>query len=207
MTNIDYDKLYVESLNDPVKKEEFIEVNTKLVWHVLKLLEDVERSASRINCDVDDLFQIGCIGLIKAYNTFNSNLGFRWTTYASRCIKNEILIALRRKGNRPIMYNLSDIVQESEREDRSICLGDMLGFIDPNMYRFEDDEFHYHVFKELESKLTPTEYEVYKVLRLDLSLTQKEIAKLIGISQSYVSRVILQIQKKLYSIVKRLESA
>ena len=43
----------------------------------------------------DDAFQIGAIGLIKAARTFDPSRNILFTTYASRCIINELLMSLR----------------------------------------------------------------------------------------------------------------
>ena len=42
--------------------------------------------------DQDDLVSIGTIGLIKAVNTFDSSKGIRLSSYAARCIENEVLM-------------------------------------------------------------------------------------------------------------------
>ena len=66
-------------------REEFIRGNLRLVLSILQRF-------SNSNENVDDLFQIGCIGLIKGNNTFNPGKNIKLATYASRCIENEILM-------------------------------------------------------------------------------------------------------------------
>ena len=62
--------------------------NEKLIWDVIH----------KMNCTPsEDLFQIGAIGLINAIKQFNPNKGFKFSTYASTCIRNEILRSLRGK--------------------------------------------------------------------------------------------------------------
>ena len=60
---------------DEKAREEFIKGNLRLVLSVIKRF-----SASNEN--VDDLFQIGCIGLMKAIDNFDTNLNVRFSTYA-----------------------------------------------------------------------------------------------------------------------------
>lgn len=60
---------------DTAARETYIEGNLRLVLSVIKRF-----SSSAEN--VDDLFQIGCIGLIKAIDNFDSTLGVKFSTYA-----------------------------------------------------------------------------------------------------------------------------
>ena len=60
---------------DTAARETYIEGNLRLVLSVIKRF-----SGSAEN--VDDLFQIGCIGLIKAIDNFDSTLGVKFSTYA-----------------------------------------------------------------------------------------------------------------------------
>jgi len=58
-----------------VLREHFIRCNLRLVLSVIK------RFSSRGE-DADDLFQVGCIGLIKAIDNFDTSHGVRFSTYA-----------------------------------------------------------------------------------------------------------------------------
>lgn len=60
---------------DEDAKEEYIKGNLRLVLSVIKRF-------SNSNENPDDLFQIGCIGLIKAINNFNTELNVKFSTYA-----------------------------------------------------------------------------------------------------------------------------
>lgn len=74
-------------------KEILVERNLRLVAHIAKKYQNVEE-------DMEDLISIGCIGLIKAVNSFDSGKG-RLATYACRCIDNELLMMLRSRKNCP----------------------------------------------------------------------------------------------------------
>ena len=73
---------------DEQAKEEYIKGNLRLVLSVIKRF-----GASGEN--PDDLFQIGCIGLIKAINNFNTELDVKFSTYAVPMIIGEIRRYLR----------------------------------------------------------------------------------------------------------------
>ena len=68
-------------------REILVERNLRLVAHIAKKYQNVEE-------DMEDLISIGCIGLIKAVNSFDSGKG-RLATYACRCIDNAILSQMR----------------------------------------------------------------------------------------------------------------
>ena len=61
--------------NDPTAREELIEGNLKLVLSILKRF-------NRRNENLDDLFQVGCIGLVKAIDNFDISHGVKLSTYA-----------------------------------------------------------------------------------------------------------------------------
>ena len=73
---------------DSQAREKYIEGNLRLVLSVIKRF-----SSSGEN--VDDLFQIGCIGLIKAIDNFDASLNVRFSTYAVPMIVGEIRRFLR----------------------------------------------------------------------------------------------------------------
>ena len=73
---------------DEEARREYIKGNLRLVLSVIKRF-------SSSNENVDDLFQIGCIGLIKAIDNFDASLNVRFSTYAVPMIIGEIKRFLR----------------------------------------------------------------------------------------------------------------
>ena len=71
--------------------EELVTENTPLVWSI------VRRFCGR-GCEAEDLFQIGCIGLIKAIRRFDTGYDVRFSTYAVPLIVGEIKRFLRDDG-------------------------------------------------------------------------------------------------------------
>ena len=86
---------------DTAARETYIEGNLRLVLSVIKRF-----SGSAEN--VDDLFQIGCIGLIKAIDHFNTELGVRFSTYAVPMIIGEIRRFLRDNNSIRVSRSLRD---------------------------------------------------------------------------------------------------
>lgn len=60
---------------DEEAKEQYIKGNLRLVLSVIKRF-------GNSNENPDDLFQIGCIGLIKSIDNFNPDMGVKFSTYA-----------------------------------------------------------------------------------------------------------------------------
>ena len=83
-------------------REQYIEGNLRLVLSVIKRFSQSDEN-------VDDLFQIGCVGLIKAIDNFDRTLGVKFSTYAVPMIIGEIRRYLRDGGSIRVSRSLKDI--------------------------------------------------------------------------------------------------
>ena len=86
---------------DKAAKEEYIKGNLRLVLSVIKRF-------GNSNENVDDLFQIGCVGLIKAINNFNTELDVKFSTYAVPMIIGEIRRYMRDNNSIRVSRSLRD---------------------------------------------------------------------------------------------------
>ncbi len=86
---------------DEEARQQFIKGNLRLVLSVIKRF-------SGSNENVDDLFQIGCIGLIKAIDNFDSTLNVKFSTYAVPMIIGEIRRFLRDNNAIRVSRSLKD---------------------------------------------------------------------------------------------------
>lgn len=86
---------------DQTAKEEYIKGNLRLVLSVIKRFGNSNENS-------DDLFQIGCIGLIKAINNFNTELNVKFSTYAVPMIVGEIRRYLRDNNSIRVSRSLRD---------------------------------------------------------------------------------------------------
>ena len=93
--------VFVLPMRFNIDGEEYIEGNLRLVLSVIK------RFASS-NENVDDLFQIGCIGLIKAIDNFDCTLNVKFSTYAVPMIIGEIRRFLRDNNSIRVSRSLRD---------------------------------------------------------------------------------------------------
>src|SRR5699024_7563861 len=67
-----------------------------LIRHNLRLVAHVAKKYYAASGGQDDLISIGTIGLIKAVDTFDPARASKFSSYASRCIENELRMELRR---------------------------------------------------------------------------------------------------------------
>ena len=86
---------------DKQAREQYIEGNLRLVLSVIKRF-------SSSNENVDDLFQIGCVGLIKAIDNFDATLNVKFSTYAVPMIIGEIRRFLRDNSSLRVSRSLKD---------------------------------------------------------------------------------------------------
>lgn len=91
---------------DQEAKERYIKGNLRLVLSVIKRF-------STSNENPDDLFQIGCVGLIKAINNFNPDLEVKFSTYAVPMIIGEIRRYLRDNNSIRVSRSLRDIAYKA----------------------------------------------------------------------------------------------
>ena len=99
-------------------KNLLIEHNLRLVAHVVKKYQGVDE-------ETDDLISIGTIGLIKAITTFDPQKAARLSTYAARCIENEILMFLRSKRRRSREVSLYEPIG-TDKDGNEINLLDVI---------------------------------------------------------------------------------
>ena len=168
---------------DIAARNKIIEHNLRLVAHIVKKFDAAG--------DTDDLISIGTIGLIKGIDSYKNNKKTKITTYAARCIQNEILMYYRSNKNRGNTISLNDSIGY-DKEGNEINLIEMIK--DKGMDLFEKVNIKNNIIllNEYLKLLNPREKEII-IKRYGLyntrEMTQKEIAKELKISRSYVSRI------------------
>ena len=97
-----------------------IAARNMLVEHNLRLVAHIIKKYYETQSEQDDLVSIGTIGLIKAINTFDMNKNIKLSSYASRCIENEILMHFRNAKKSAQDISLNE--ELNEREQKIIVL-------------------------------------------------------------------------------------
>ena len=166
-------------------KDILIQRNLRLVAHIVKKYQGAAE-------ELDDLISIGTIGLIKAIQTFDFQKASRLSTYAARCIDNELIMLLRSKKKSSKEVSLYEPIG-TDKEGNEISLLDVIETepidVVKNYSLKQDIAYLYQLLPEI---LSSREQEII-TLRYGLYgkevLTQREIAKRLNISRSYVSRI------------------
>jgi len=172
---------------------------TRLVEHNLRLVAHIAKKYAQSGVDQDDLISVGSLGLVKAVQTFRPEAG-KLTAYASRCIENEMLMALRaNRKNRNVLSLAESLGQDGEGND--IPLGELLG-TEPDLVpgAAETAIESGRAVRLIDETLDPREAEVVR-LRYGLAdgepWPQHRVAGRLGISRSYVSRIEKKALEKL----------
>ena len=179
-----------------------IERNLRLVAHIAKKYQNLDE-------DMEDLISIGTIGLIKAVNTFDAGKKIRLSSYASKCIENELLMMIRGRKKRSKEVSLYEPIG-TDKEGNEISLLDIMENEQADI--LEHMELRRSIGKLgelLYTKLDEREREIL-CMRYGIGLqeneedadgsrrvavgckeevTQREIGAMLGISRSYVSRI------------------
>ena len=178
---------------DKKAKSILIERNLRLVAHIVKKYQIP-------NKDIDELISIGTVGLIKAIDSFDVTKGTRLSTYASRCIENEILMLFRNNKKQNSETFLQDPIGV-DKEGNEISLIDVLSSEKDSVIDKVEMKLQIKaLYNKMNSALTEREGEILKMrygLKDGKCKTQREIAGMLGISRSYVSRIEKKALKKL----------
>ena len=169
---------------DSIARGKLIEHNLRLVAHIIK------KYYSNLN-DQDDLISIGTIGLIKAVDTFDCDKGIRLSSYAARCIENEVLMHFRSGKKSAQDISINEPI-DTDKDGNALTLMDLMSTED-NIVDDLDIKIKTEQLKKYISEvLSPRERTIVE-LRYGLCggkpLAQREVALKLGISRSYVSRI------------------
>ncbi len=186
---------------DPLTKEEEIKqidlllkkdknARNTLIEHNLRLVSHIAKKYNA-NYENDDLISIGIIGLIKGIDSYSKEKGTKLTTYAAKCIENEILMHFRNEKK-----NMNNISLEEkigfDKDGNEIELLDVLKTHNTDYIENINYKDNLEALLKNINILTPRE-KIIIFKRYGLfnhkELTQKEIAKELNISRSYVSRI------------------
>lgn len=178
-----------------VEREQMILDNEKLIYSVIKKMKLYNK--------LDDYYDVGMIGLIKAVDSFDKSKGYAFSSYAFRCIANEIKMETRKfmTNKNKANYNsisLNQIIHNND-DGNEIRLCDTIpDDIDIENY-FIEEENKKNLYEAI-SKLADSE-----ALMLNLiyglngyeKTNQEEIAAIFDTSQTQISRYKNRIVRKL----------
>ncbi len=187
---------YIDAMaaGDKHAREMLINHNMRLVAHVAKKYTGA--------AEADEMLSVGSIGLIKAVDSFKKDKGNLLSTYASRCIENEILMLLRANKKHKVCISIDECIS-TDKDGGELTYKDIIpqreeddpGVIVENTVLLENIK---GVMKKV---LNKREFDIiaYRYgLNDGIEHTQQETAKMLGISRSYISRI----ESKALEIIK-----
>ena len=178
---------------DKQAREELINGNLRLVLSV------IQRFTNRGE-NLDDLFQVGCIGLIKAIDNFDISQDVRFSTYGVPMIIGEIRRYLRDNNSVRVSRSMRDIAYKAMQEKERLTAqngkeptvedgGDTIYVMDQVGDKNDDKNWLDEIaLKEAMNDLSDREKRIMG-MRFFQGKTQMEVAAEIGISQAQVSRL------------------
>lgn len=163
----------------------------RLIEHNLRLVAHVVRKYTVPGLTQDDLVSVGTLGLIKAVNTYKPDAKTPLSTYAARCIENEVLMQLRAAKKRRNDVSLTDPIG-MDGEGNDISFQDILGTPGDMV---EDAAIRRMNMQQVRAALKKLPQRERAVLEMRYGLLggrpllQHEVASKMGISRSYISRI------------------
>lgn len=182
----DEEKYLKQMMNgDKTAREKLINHNMRLVAHVAKKYSTA--------AEADDLISVGSIGLMKAIDSYNLDKGSSLSTYASRCIENEILMLLRANKKHKVCVSIEEGIGY-DKDGSELTIKDIIPQQqekDPDII-VEKRVLVQEIKNVMRQKLSDREYKVItQRYGLDdgIERTQQEVANNMNISRSYISRI------------------
>ena len=198
------------------KLEQLILEYEKLIYSVMKIFRNYPNK--------EDLFQVGCIGLINAYNNYNSSINAKFSTYAYSYILGEMKKLVREDKGIKISRNISKLYTQIEKANMYLtqklmrtptikeiayllqideyllveALNSTNSLLDIDDIQIDNtnDYSNNIMLKEELSKLSMEELDLINK-RYMQDMTQNEVADILGISQVQVSRKEHKVLEKL----------
>lgn len=172
------------------------EARNTLIIHNLRLVAYIVNKNYPDANDQDDLISIGTIGLIRAAETFNYSKGNHFSTYASKCIDNQIKMHFRKIKHQLTEVSISDPI-DADSEGNALTLADIcssdINLEDEVLLKINSEKMYRFISEELDDREREIISKRYGIPdkggNIHKPLTQREIAKQMGISRSYISRI------------------
>lgn len=177
---------------DEIKKDEilscFFEKNNKYAHYIAKKYKHHDLVH-------EDIVGLATIGMMKALHSFDLTKGFKFITYATRLMVNEILMQFRKADYKKNVISL-DVPLSNDTENMTLL--DVLPDNDTHFEEnFEQRELVRLAMEQAKTLLTDKEYVVVSNLLVEIPKTQRELSMELNLSQSYVSRLEAKGLKKI----------
>lgn len=167
-----------------------------LIEHNLRLVAYIVRKNYADSREQEDLISIGSIGLIRAAQTFNAEKAINFSTYAGKCIDNQIKMHFRKTKRQQTEVYMNEPV-DSDKDGNPVTIADI--FRDSSnlpeevdlrinlrkLYKFVNEDLD-----EREKLIICRRYGLNTTNGVvERPMTQREVAAQLHISRSYISRI------------------
>lgn len=191
---------------DTNTRNKLIEDNTGLVVYI------VRKEFGNARGEPDDLISAGFVGLVKGTNSFDESKGYKFSTYAATCIRNEILMYLR-KIKRHLNNTSLEYPVDVDEKGNELKIQDLIG-TDKEM--IPNTIISKSLLRSALRFIDHLDSRKQFILKCGYGLdgwpkmTQRQIAARLGIAQSHVSRLqkeaLIELRQLLAPTEKRKES-
>ena len=204
-------KSFYTQLPKPLSKEEIHEcfekyrlgdlnARKKIINHNIRLvISEVKRKFSNTMYEENELISSGLLGLVKAVDTFDISRNLLFATYAVKCIDNEILMFMRNGKKWINDYSLEATIN-TDFDGKELKLEDVISDDSCDLVLDYEKKEDYKIVRKIEEELPERERLIIMMYFgfIDNKLyNQEEISHKLNISQSYISRLITKILKKI----------
>lgn len=192
-----------EFLTEDEKTEYYLE-NRRLITFALKKISRPD------GIDFGELEDVGTFGFVKALNTFDKSNGTKFSTYAVKCVLNEVYYYLRKEQKHLMLTDSLDKEVATDNNGNSLTIGDTVSNSISNHEKSVEQKI---LLDELRKTLLdcisylPDDEQYLIIYRYGLDnniiKTQTEIADTLNMSQANISKLEKTCLKKLRTILKR----
>ena len=216
--NINMDEIFIDrnELPKTLSKDEVYQLlekiqqgdelaKIKLAEHNIRLvLYEVTGRFKTVEYDKKELVDIGTVGLMQAIKTFDLSKKVEFSTYAIRCIDNEILMFLRKLKKYESIDSLDRIINV-DKEGNEFKVEDIISDNTNIEEQYVDNET-YRIIRQIVENLSGRDKEIimlYYGFYNDRVYNQSEIANKFNISQPQISKLIKRIVSQLKEQLKQ----
>lgn len=172
-------------------KDEFIIENMPLVGYTVNKFIRVYPGD-----DLEEIYQVGYLGLIKAYNSFNKNKGV-WSNYAIHCIRNEILMHKRKTNKYNNQLYLDETVVGEDGETTH-------GYFIADKFDIEDEINAKSILiamKDVYENMQESKSKRIIHYYMNFGGKQGDIAKIFNTTQPQISKMIRKYKNKVKAVL------
>ena len=191
-------RLEQEEESDLLKriKKGDISARNKMIEHNLRLVMFRVNYFSKDEKEKEELFSAGSIGLVNAVDAFDPNKGFKFSSFASSCIDNEIKSYFKKNNDFSNLYSLDEPLSADDDEKK---VSDAIPYYDENFEKLLDACTVETVYSIISSKSENDK----KLIGMYFGLfgykknTQTELEEELNISQKGISRRLITLLREI----------